>query len=372
MNKIIQIVFMVISVAGCKRDDSSKPVVFERIVNVQTDATQGSYDSRIDSVKCIFLETTDRSLLKEVDKVIFQDSNIFILSRSAGVLNFSASGKFKQEFGASGRAPGEYLSCFDISVDGDHLYIYDNHQRKMLQYRLGDARYTGSFPVLVSSTEAEKHGDYIFAKSALDKTALCAHRLKNDTLHTLLQYGEGEFDLHVNNQLVSSGGKLFWLDPLRYSVYKLSDDQQLEPYLKFDFGTEGLTEDELKLVKAHAEIQAMGKVSFFSNFYETPDFVIATYLLNKSGYTMIYNKLTHKLYNIKDFSMKLKIYQHFSDCVGVWGNYFCMVRSTTFARSGYEDFIQSGEELPEKYSFYQKFSELEEDANPVLYLVKYK
>ena len=70
-----------------------------------------------DSCRFIALETTDNSLIKEVYKVEFADSLIFVQDYNTRVLVFDSDGKFINQIGENGRGRGEYFSLKTFYVD---------------------------------------------------------------------------------------------------------------------------------------------------------------------------------------------------------------------------------------------------------------
>jgi len=62
-----------------------------------------------------------------------------------------------------GRGPGEYLTISDMSVRGDHLFIYDARVGKVLQYTLA-GRWVREVPVKLPSSqfEAMTNGNFVF------------------------------------------------------------------------------------------------------------------------------------------------------------------------------------------------------------------
>jgi hypothetical protein len=93
----------------------------------------------VDSVKFIKLETTDESLIGEIRHVIFYDGLYYINEKkSASVLVFDETGKYKFKISKKGRGPGEYGEISRLLIDKKNrrILIYDVHARKMIYYTL--------------------------------------------------------------------------------------------------------------------------------------------------------------------------------------------------------------------------------------------
>ena len=82
------------------------------------------------------LETTEECLIGRIDKLLSDDSSIFILdSGNKSAFCFSqADGSFICRFGTQGRGPGEYISLDDITIDRKkkEVCLLDFTQYKLL------------------------------------------------------------------------------------------------------------------------------------------------------------------------------------------------------------------------------------------------
>ena len=69
------------------------------------------------------LETTDNSLVGYVERIVVNDSLIYI--KSDGSLHlFERSGKFRNSIGRVGQGPKEVISIFDFAVDAENQEVY--------------------------------------------------------------------------------------------------------------------------------------------------------------------------------------------------------------------------------------------------------
>ena len=86
-----------------------------------------------------------------------------------------------------------------------------------------------------------------------------------------------EFDLRMYNQILTSNSKDFWIDPLRCEVYELNLDGGVTPYFKLNEPEFILTKNELKDVNSIGEVEKQGKITYFSDYYETSNHQIVRY-----------------------------------------------------------------------------------------------
>jgi hypothetical protein len=121
------------------------------------------------------LETSDRSLIGYIDKVVTGKERIFIKTKdvfgrenlTGALLVFDRSGVFLCQIGSRGRGPGEYIELkgFDIDEETQTVHILDGDNNKVLVYT-----YDGTFvrEVNLDRNEAQAHdiacldGRYVF------------------------------------------------------------------------------------------------------------------------------------------------------------------------------------------------------------------
>lgn len=87
------------------------------------------FDSLMDDVKFVRLQTDDRCLVGVVDQFICTDNYIFIMDRESAraVFCFDMQGRFVRKIGRTGSGSGEYVRLCNIalSADKEHLIIVD-------------------------------------------------------------------------------------------------------------------------------------------------------------------------------------------------------------------------------------------------------
>lgn len=92
------------------------------------------------------LETTDNSLVGYVERIVVNDSLIYI--KSDGSLHlFVRNGKFRNSIGRVGQGPKEVISIFDFAVDAENqeVYILDLQGQKINVYK-NDNTFLRSIP----------------------------------------------------------------------------------------------------------------------------------------------------------------------------------------------------------------------------------
>lgn len=106
--------------------------------------------SEIISVKNIVpLETTDKSLIGIIDKLVKVNHRYFIKSSGARILCFDENGKYMNEIGNIGSGPQEYPVLYDF--DADEQYVYILTKKRILVYK-HDAHFIKEIPISVNAS----------------------------------------------------------------------------------------------------------------------------------------------------------------------------------------------------------------------------
>jgi hypothetical protein len=101
----------------------------------------------------VVLETTDASLIKNINRLVLYKEKIIILNNKEEILFFNNDGNFLYKINKKGRGPGEYNHIIDISID-------DNNDRIIL--------YTDNLNLLIYNLK----GEYISQITNIDKNNL--------------------------------------------------------------------------------------------------------------------------------------------------------------------------------------------------------
>ena len=132
---------------SCKKLQENNEIVIEsKILNTDTvidftfkkNKLGNFYDSIINKIDFIPLETTNESLIGHISKIIMMDSLILISDnyKTNQLLLFDNQGQFIRKISNRGRGGEEYLDLADIAVDklNKIIYILDGDQGKLLLF----------------------------------------------------------------------------------------------------------------------------------------------------------------------------------------------------------------------------------------------
>lgn len=131
-------VLAIVSLVGCRSDKkgwSGQSGVIDTTycTEITVDPRNGDFfqfDSLMDRVSFIRLETNDSCLIGEISQMVCVDSLIFIADReiAKAVYCFNRQGSFLRKIGSVGQGPGEYngyLCYITLSADKKHLIVMD-------------------------------------------------------------------------------------------------------------------------------------------------------------------------------------------------------------------------------------------------------
>lgn len=90
-----------------------------------------------DSIEIVPLETTDESLISQINQVELYKDKIYISDeKSAKILVFTTSGQYLYSIGKQGMGPGEYSNMWDFTFIGDSVIVKDRYRNKYIVYDL--------------------------------------------------------------------------------------------------------------------------------------------------------------------------------------------------------------------------------------------
>ena len=108
--------FVFISASSC---NNSSNIVDSKILSVDiSNIKEVSFFELFSKIELIPLETTDKSLIKDIEKIVFFDNKYFILDyRNAEILVFNLSGKYLHKISEKVNGPNQYFNIGDFYID---------------------------------------------------------------------------------------------------------------------------------------------------------------------------------------------------------------------------------------------------------------
>lgn len=140
MNKFareILIIFVLLVQLGCNNEKKpDRPIEVEVISIDAKSGSQSELSEQIQLVKALKLETTEESLIGNIDKIVVLDDRVYILDRfvAKALFVFDTTGTFLFKMGKVGKGPGEFLSPNDFSVGKDGIKVLCNATYRILEW----------------------------------------------------------------------------------------------------------------------------------------------------------------------------------------------------------------------------------------------
>ena len=249
-----------------------------------------------ESYRLLPLETNDASLLGGINKIVYQDSLIFLLDKrfTSKVFAFTANdGKFVRKLGKIGNGPGEYSNIDDISIDKENRQIHILADRnRLITYTLdGDYVTTKQLPFMATHMEY-MNNRLFFVCDLTDMDNLLITDMDFNILSS-----------HFPNEVYKSNYRIL-LHPLQKKenellfhrfldnrIYRINLDGELSVAYQIDFGAnsmslediDNLTEKELKEIMK----TKVGNVKYFT---ETDKYAFIMFFNKNSPCVSIFDK----------------------------------------------------------------------------------
>lgn len=122
---------------GCSDEKKADLPIEAEVISIDPESgSQSELSEQIQLVKALKLETTEESLIGDIDKIALHDDRIYILDRfeAKALFVFDTTGSFLFKVGRVGKGPGEFLSPNDFSVGKDGIKVLCDATYKMLEW----------------------------------------------------------------------------------------------------------------------------------------------------------------------------------------------------------------------------------------------
>lgn len=388
----ILFVFLCMLLISCQRKPDDQGIAFNKseTIVIGNDILHPRLISELlDSVEYIKLETSSKSLIKDIRDVIFAKNRFYIQNGRDNLLCFDNSGKFLFQVGGNGRGPGEYASCHQVVIkeEQNRIWIVDKQLMKILQYDL-EGKFIESLPYdffynLYFPLNYDKHCFYLGTTSNSSRSFHSHMIIRTDDNFVLeeayLPIDPQIIQINYSNSRIGYyyNGGLHIRPDFQNVIYGIGEDSIWQRYI-LDFGNEFITEAEVLKIASKGDLDEMfiglresGKVYTVAYLLESDNYLYFIYSKNGDVVTNFYSKTSKLLYSQMGFEDDLGSGIHYDLPLGLAGDKFI------FALPAYELYNRAIE-LPTDKSFVvgPSLSEIQKDVddndNPVLALAKLK
>ena len=129
----ICILVLLITLNGCRKEKNNGVYVN---IDQRNNVSMSDIFSKIEIIR---LETTDKSLIKQISKIIVYANNYFIFDSSKSeILVFNANGSFLYKISNRGNGPDQYINISDFDIDfiNKKLSLLSSVDRSMHDYNI--------------------------------------------------------------------------------------------------------------------------------------------------------------------------------------------------------------------------------------------
>lgn len=246
-NKYIFIIILIL-LWGCKKNINKSNDDLPSIYPLEL-SNVTKLDQYIDSIQIIPLETTEKSYITHIRKMLITPTGNFIIQDPGGIFAFDNQGKYLFSFGAKGRGPGEYVGVFDICITNDQKYLLAlANIDEVLKYSLNDGKFIEKltpqlpkeYPNFDAICPAKGGGYFLFAANPIEHTDF------THPFYCMLEFdktGKMVNKMLMRKDFIFSIGLITQSHENDYLIRPLEGDKicykvdqgEIKPYVKIDF-----------------------------------------------------------------------------------------------------------------------------------------
>lgn len=356
---------------GCSNSNGIKN---NKISEIEIDVSKSvilDYSDSAHIIRCIPLETSEESVIREIEKIYITDSLVIIFDWK-DVSVFNQEGNFIRKIGKKGNGPGEYNYLNDIFFDNKSGLIYlRDRLKKMLVYsldgRLIDEKQT---KIWFDSFCKIEGGYWLYSRYNVENPHGYTLRLVDDDFNEVAGFFPQKAffaTLDVSNFIQDEFGNNYYIYPYSNIIYKLSDHTPT-PYLIINFGDKTMPYDKIRSLPNSQAYESLLSQNTYLGAIRRYIFCDQRFYFSFSGMAPRSTGYTAR-YDINRSSTV--IYRSYSNFRPYEGLTFIEPIGT------YKDlliFTIQPDELPEStlksLNLYNCYRENNVEANPILFFVK--
>jgi hypothetical protein len=386
-NKYLIVLILISFLFSCSKESRKETLYVNKIISAgKINNDNFLLSSIVDSVSFVPLETTGKSLIRRIDKLYRTDDTIFVSDclGSNKVLVFDGRGRFIRTIGAVGNGPGEYIEMNDFCIDTLSRCLYFLTLKSVV-YKYGyEGNFIEKFNLGFYSMRMEyNHGRLFFAGDPPPRRFRETHPkgagynlVVTDTSGRIL-YEEFPNEILGDNNIVlphpfySIDSATLYRISLDNHIYGIKKNNELFVHYYIDLGDNAYTIDAFAMNVPHKSYSEEDFFNILSKHTHSIDFIVENskyalfFFLNKDDSILgIYDKKT-EICNC--YAEKNTV----DDISGLSYELFPL-----FAYSYKDTFIAvlNSYDIVENFKDKPWFENLniQEDSNPILYIVKTK
>lgn len=310
---VVMILLIVLLLVSCDNKPRIKESLIAEgsttVIKPKLDYSQLDISAILDTVKFVKLESTDKSFIGNINKVIVFEDRIYVLDiQTSSLFVFNMDGKFIFKISRIGRGPEEYiqLDFFDIDLENKQIVLTDLMGYWMLRYDLeGNYVSRKKIPFWIEGVVPIFNNGAVVYSNHRNNNSKLGQEYNIFYLDSLMQISKAYFPYKSSNFdnprikfITPQSGSFYTYNKSRYffspykdQVYQITEEG-LNPKYLFDF--EGKAFNEEYLSQKNELKRYMEKGEFYSlvGVLENDDYVIFSFYLtsNPIGHIGYYSK----------------------------------------------------------------------------------
>ena len=214
--------------ASCSRSSINERELFANADTITVDfdnPTIYEWSSFVDSISFLKLQTTDKSIIGQIDDILFMDSTIVIVDKriAQAVFLFDYNGRYKTKLSHMGNGPKEYLNLTYVFKMSDSVVaIQDRKKRKVMCFNANDGSFLNEFDLPQFGGDIEYVGDNTFVHSVrgvgrIDRSTKGEYAYVVSDNNYNVKYGVG-IDTYSKNNNYGQGKYLYRYNDTIYGI----------------------------------------------------------------------------------------------------------------------------------------------------------
>ncbi len=391
-----------ISSCSTKRDKPIQEGNLETICFDENYVKELPFSSFVDTIELIPLETTEKNLIGEVNRIVFDDNKYYVRStnsmQNGKLFVFDKDGKFLQQIGRKGGGPDEYIEMEDFTVTHDNKIVLASYHKLLTFDDNGEFLYATplgpSFTVKETVSTSENEILAFHSLPILLDNNMLSVIGKNGIESMLFNRGEIEA---VRSSFLTCWRSLLSTDSCFYlkyaycdTIFSISQDlKEFHPIYGIDYGKKKIPNLKVSpkgdALTWEKKLNQLDDFVRFASFGIGDDFVyLGTTGKSYEGYLTLYSPKTKKSVSsrklVDDMYLKGNVISITPKRIphNMDGNDILWEIEPVVLLEGFEQFW-SGLSDSDRETFKRDYAEwyrictsLKEDDNPVLMRIKVK
>jgi len=228
MKNLPVILIFLAMAASCSRSSINERELFANADTITVDfdnPTIYEWSSFVDSISFLKLQTTDKSIIGQIDDILFMDSAIVIVDKriAQAVFLFDYNGRYKTKLSHMGNGPKEYLNLTYVFKMSDSVVaIQDRKKRKVMCFNANDGSFLNEFDLPQFGGDIEYVGDNTFVHEVwgvgrIDRSTKGEYAYVVSDNNYNVKYGVG-IDTYSKNNNYGQGKYLYRYNDTIYGI----------------------------------------------------------------------------------------------------------------------------------------------------------